>query len=95
MNFGDFILLLASLLFTVLAVFAHGWTLNGIGPALLATSGGFWPLWMEWLRRRGWLRHKGSGFAPRTQHLALAAVAGWSLCVLVAVIWTVTTLKGQ
>jgi hypothetical protein len=94
MNPGDFFLMLLSLVLAALSLLAHGWTLNGIGPALIATAGGVWQLWMQWLRHRSWLRHQASGFAPGTQHLALAATVGWSLSVVVAVFWTVTTLKG-
>jgi hypothetical protein len=93
MNPGDFILLFVSLTFAALNLTAHGWTLNGIGPALLATAGGLWHLWLQSLRHQSWLRHKESGFAPGTQHLALAAVVGWSLSVLVAVFWALATLN--
>ena len=93
MNPGDFILLLLSLLFAVLSLLAHGWTLNGIGPALISTAGGFWQLSMQWLRHRSWLRHKDSGFAPGTQHLAISAWLGWSLATFTAVIWAMLTLK--
>lgn len=93
MNPGDFILLLLSLAFAALSLLAHGWTLNGIGPALLSTAGGFWQLWMQWLRHRSWLRHKDEGFAPGTQHLAISAWLGWSLAVFAAVSWAMLTLK--
>jgi hypothetical protein len=93
MNPGDFILLLLSLAFAALNLFAHGWMVNGIDPALLCTAGGFWQLWMQWLRHRSWLRHKEEGFAPGTQHLAISACLGWSLGVFAAVIWTIMTLK--
>ncbi len=93
MNPGDFILLLLTLAFTGLSLLAHGWTLNSIGPALLSTAGGFWQLWMQWLRHRSWLRHRDSGFAPGTQHLAISAWLGWSLGVFAAVIWAMLTLK--
>jgi hypothetical protein len=92
MNPGDFILLFLSLAFAALSLLAHGWTLNGIGPALLST-GGFWQLWMQWLRHRSGLRHKDEGFAPGTQHLAISAWLGWSLAVFAAVTWAMLTLK--
>lgn len=93
MNPSDFILLLLSLGFAVLSLLAHGWTLNGVGPALLATTGGIWQLWMQWLRHRNWLRHRDSDFIPGTQHLAISAWLGWSLAVCAAVIWAMLTLK--
>lgn len=93
MNPGDYYLLLLSLAFAAVSLIANGWTLNGIGPALLATAGGFWQLWMQWLRHRSWLRHRDSGFAPGTQHLAISGWLGWSLAVLAAVIWMMLTLK--
>jgi hypothetical protein len=52
MNPGDFLLLLLSLALAGISLLSHGWTLNGIGPALLSTAGGFWQLWMQWLRHR-------------------------------------------
>lgn len=88
MNPGDFILLFLALAFAAASLIAQGWTLNGIGPALLSTAGGLWQLWMQWLRHRSWLRHKDEGFAPGTQHLAICAWIGWSLAVFAAVIWT-------
>jgi hypothetical protein len=87
MNPGDFILLILALGFAVLSLLAHGFTPNGVGPALLATAGGVWQLWMQWLRHRSWLRHQDSGFAPGTQHLATAAWIGWSIATMTAVIW--------
>lgn len=47
MNPGDFILLLLSLAFAAVNLFAHGWTLNGVGAAVLSTAGAFWQLWMQ------------------------------------------------
>jgi hypothetical protein len=88
MNPTDFILLLTALGYAALAILVHGWTWNGVGPAVLATAGGLWQLGMQWLRHRSWLRHRDSGFAPGTQHLALAAAAGWGLGIVGAVIWT-------
>jgi hypothetical protein len=87
MNPADFILLFLALVFAVVNLCAHGWTLNGIGPALLSMTGSFWQLGMQWLRHRNWLRHRDSGFAPGTQHLAVSAWLGWSLMTFVAVIW--------
>ncbi len=93
MNPGDLLLLLLPLPFAGLCLLAHGWTLNGIGPALLATAGGFWQLWMQWLRHRSWLRHKDSDFIPGTQHLAISGWLGWSLGVFAAMIWAMLTMK--
>lgn len=92
MNPGDFILLFLSLGFGGLSLVAHGWTLHGIGPAVLATAGGFWQLWLQWLRHRSWVRHKDERFSPGTQHLALAAWLGWALTMLAAVTWAMLTL---
>jgi hypothetical protein len=47
MNPSDFILLILSLGFAPLSLLAHGWTLNGIGPAALSTAAGIWQLWMQ------------------------------------------------
>lgn len=93
MNPGDFILLFLSLAFAALNLLLHGWKLNGIGPALLSTAGGFWQLWLQWLRHRSWLRCRHSGFAPGTQHLAISAWLGWSLASFVALVWAGITLK--
>ncbi|MBX3401035.1 MAG: hypothetical protein KF873_20060 [Gemmataceae bacterium] len=87
MNPGDFILLFLSLAFAALNLCVQGWTLNGIGPALLSTAGGFWQLWMQWLRHRSYLRHQDEDFIPGTQHLAISAWLGWSLATFVALIW--------
>jgi hypothetical protein len=76
-----------SLVLAILCVVVHGWTLNGVGPALLAVAGGFWEFWMQWLRHRNWLRHRDSGFVPGTQHLALSAAVGWFLGVVAAAVW--------
>jgi hypothetical protein len=93
MNPSDFLLLFLSLGFAALSLLAHGWTLNGVGPALLATAGGIWQLWMQWLRHRSWLRHRDSGFVPGTQHLALSAWLGWSLAIGAAITWAMLTMK--
>ena len=93
MNPGDFILLFLSLAFAAVSLVAYGWTLNGIGPALLSTAGGFWQLWMQRLRHRSWLHHKDDGFAPGTQHLAISAWLGWSLGILAAIIWAMMALN--
>lgn len=95
MNPGDYILLLLSVAFAAVILLAHGWTLNGIGPVLLCTAGGFWQFWMQWLRHRSWLRHKEAGFVPGTQHLAISAWLGWSLATLAALIWATLTFKGR
>lgn len=93
MNPTDFILLFLSLGFAFMSLLVHGWTLNGVGPALIATAGGVWQLWMQWLRHRSWLRHRDPGFVPGTQHLTLSAWLGWSLATFAAVIWAILTLK--
>jgi len=91
MNPSDLILLVLSLGFAALSLLAHGWTMNGVGPAVLAAAGGVWQLWMQWLRHRSWLCHREVGFVPGTQHLAISAWLGWSLATLAAVIWAVAT----
>lgn len=88
-----FFLLLLSLAVAGLSLLVHGWTLNGIGPALLATAAGFWQLWMQWLRHRSWLRHRDSGFVPGTQHLAISAWAGWGLAAFPAIVWAMLALR--
>lgn len=93
MSPGDLLLLLLPLAFAGICLLAHGWSWNGIGPALLATVGGVWNLWMQWLRHRNWLRHKDSDFIPGTQHLAISAWLGWSLGVYAALIWAILTMK--
>jgi hypothetical protein len=93
MNPGDLLLLLLPLAFAGLCLVAHGWTWGGVGPALLATAGGVWHLWMQWLRHRSWLRHRDSGFVPGTQHLAISAWLGWSLAVFTALLWAMMTLR--
>jgi hypothetical protein len=93
MNPGDFILLFLSLGFAFMSLLVQGFTLSGIGPALLATAGGIWHLWMQWLRHRSWLRHRDSGFVPGTQHLAMAAIAGWAVATFAAVIWAGMALR--
>ena len=93
MNPSDFILFFLSLSFAAVSLLAQGWTLNGIGPAILAIVGGIWQLWMQWLRHQSWLRHREAGFAPGTQHLALSAWLGWALATFAAVIWAMLTIK--
>jgi hypothetical protein len=87
----DFIVLIFSIAAAAMSVLAQGWSLNGIGPAILLIAGGVWQFWMQWLRHRSWLRHRDSGFAPGTQHLALAAAVGWLLGLTGATIWIVAT----
>jgi hypothetical protein len=77
MNPIDFMLPLVCVAVAVMSVSFHCWTLNGIAPAILSTAGGFWQLWMQWLRHKSWLQHRNSGFVPGTQHLALSAAVGW------------------
>jgi hypothetical protein len=72
-----------------LSLLAHGWTSGGVGPAALASAGGAWQLGMQWLR------HRDSGFAPGTQHLALAAAVGWFLGVAGAAVWLLATPLGR
>ncbi len=91
MNPMDFILLIVSVAAAVMSVLAQGWSWNGIGPAIFLIAGGVWQFWMQWLRHRSWLRHRDSGFAPGTQHLALAAAVGWFLGMAGATIWIVAT----
>jgi hypothetical protein len=95
MNATDFLLLLMSLGVVAGSVFVHGWTLTGIGPAGLILAGTFWHLWMQWLRLRSWLRHRESGFAPGTQHLALSAAVGYGLGVTGALVWVLVTRGGD
>lgn len=80
-------LLLLSLGFAILSLQANGLTWNGIGPAVLAIAGAVWELLLQWLRHRSYLKHIDSGFAPGTQHLAIAACLGWALATFAAVIW--------
>jgi hypothetical protein len=91
----DLLLLLLSLALAALSLLAHGWTSGGVGPAALASAGGAWQLGMQWLRHRSWLRHRDSGFAPGTQHLALAAAVGWFLGVAGAAVWLLATPLGR
>jgi|GEM_PF-2967827 len=93
MNPSDLILLVLSLGFAAISLLVHGFTPNGVGPALLATAGGFWQLGMQWLRYRNWMRHRDSDFIPGTLHLAITAWLGWSLATFAAVIWAVVALR--
>ncbi len=93
MSPGDYLLLFLSLAFAAMNLLLHGWTLNGIGPALLSMAGGFWHVWMQWLRHRNWLRHKDADFIPGTQHLAISAWLGWSLGTFAAGIWAYLALS--
>jgi hypothetical protein len=93
MNPMDFFALLLSLVFATLCLLAHGWTLNGVGPAVLSTAGGLWQLWMQWLRHKSYLRHRDSGFAPGTQHLACSATVGYGLGMVAAVVWALVALQ--
>jgi hypothetical protein len=68
MNPMDFILLIVAIAVAVMSVALQGWTLHGIGPAILSMAGRIWQFWMQWLRHQSWLRHRDSGFAPGTQH---------------------------
>jgi hypothetical protein len=95
MNPTDFLLLVMSLGLAAGSIFVHGWTLTGIMPAGLILAGAFWHLWMQWLRHRSWLRHRESGFAPGTQHLALSAAIGYALGVSGASIWVLVTRIGD
>ena len=91
MNPMDFILLIVSIAVAVMSVVTQGWTLHGIGPAILSMAGGIWQLWMQWLRHRSWLRYRDSGFAPSTQHLAISAAVGWLVGMAGAMIWILVT----
>jgi len=90
----DLLLLFCSLTSAATALLIHGWTWNGIALAMLATAGGFWQLWMQWLRHQSWLRHRDSGFAPGTQRLALSAAIGWFLATVGADVWMFATWSG-
>lgn len=59
---------------------------KGILPLCIVLAGVAWWMLMEWLRHRSWKRHKDSGFAPGTQHLAMLAAAGVLLCSIIAVL---------
>jgi hypothetical protein len=87
MNPLDFLILVVTWALASFAVMAHGLTWNGVGPAILMVVGGTWNFWMQWLRHRSWLRHRDSGFAPGTQHLALMGGMGFLLCVSCACVW--------
>lgn len=89
----DFFLLFVSMAFAAASLAVHGWTLNGIVPALFAMAGGFWQLGMQWLRHRSWLKHRDSGIAPSTDLLALLAAIGWMLGMLGALLWVVLNRK--
>ena len=91
MNPMDFILLIVSVAVAVMSVALQGWTIHGIGPAIFSLAGGIWQFWMQWLRHRSWLRHRDSGFAPGTQHLALSAAVGWFVGMVGAMIWLLAT----
>lgn len=95
MNPTDFFLLLVSLMVAAVSVLVRGWTFSGIGPAILASAGGFWQLWMQWLRHRSWLRHRDSGFAPGTQYLELSAAIGWMIGMGGALLWVALAWKGR
>lgn len=85
----DFFLLFVSLAFAAVSIAVRGWTLGGIGPALLATAGGIWQFWVQWLRRRSWLKHRDSETVlPSTEPLALSAAIGWMLGMGWALLWT-------
>lgn len=91
MNPGDFLLLLLSLGLAGMALLANGWTVHGIGPAVLAVAGGVWQLGMQWLRHKNWLKHRDSDFVPGTQHLAISGWLGWSLATYAALTWIYVT----
>jgi hypothetical protein len=95
MNPTDFILLFLSLGLAALSIFNNGWTINGVGPALLVSAAGFWQFWLQWLRHRSWLRHRDSGSVPGTQHLAISAAVGWFLGTAGAAIWAALAWKGR
>ena len=87
MNPGDFLLLLLSIVLAAALLVAKGWTIAGVGPAMLSVAAGLWQLWMQWLRHRSYLRHRGSGFVPPTQGLNTLAVTGWFLGMAAAITW--------
>jgi len=87
MNPTDFLVLIVTWVLACLSVVTHGLTPKGIGPAAFLFLGGSWNFWMQWLRHRSWQRHRDSGFAPGTQHLALLGSTGFLLCVSCACVW--------
>jgi hypothetical protein len=91
MNPTDFMLLIVSLVVAIISIATNGWTSPGIGPAILSLAGGIWQFWMQWFRHRSWLRHRDSGFARGTQHLALSAAVGWFTGMIGAMIWLLAT----
>ena len=45
-----------------------------------------WVVVLEYLRYRSWKTHKGSGFVPGTQHLAIAASVGGAVLLIAALL---------
>jgi hypothetical protein len=88
-NPTDYLILIVTGGLASLWVSALGLTLDGLGPAALVFGAGIWNFWMQWLRHRSWLRHRDSGFAPGTPHLALFAAIGFLLFMSCACIWAV------
>jgi hypothetical protein len=91
MNPTDFILLIVSIALAAESFALQGWTVHGIGPAILSVAGGIWQFWMQWLRHRSWLRNQESGFAPGTQYLALSAAVGWFVGTVGSMIWIISS----
>lgn len=89
----DFFLLFVSLAVAATSIAVHGWTFNGIGPALFAMIAGFWQLGMQWLRHRSYLQHRDSGSAPSTNSLASSAAIGWMTGMVCALLWAVMNRK--
>ncbi len=59
-----------------------------IAPALVVAAVA-WYAFFEWLRYRSYKRHIRTGFAPGTQHLLMAGVAGAFLLVLASFVLTI------
>jgi hypothetical protein len=81
MNPTDILILLVTWGLAACLASRQGRTPSDLGQASLLFVGGAWHTFFQWLRHRGWLRQRGSGSAPGTQHLALLAVAGLGICL--------------
>jgi hypothetical protein len=66
--------------------------MKGITPTSAKISAGIvlvgfaWSIFTEWLRHRSWKKHKDSGFAPSTQHLAWWGTLGLLLCCVASIL---------
>ena len=95
MNPTDFLILLGTWGVAACLAFRRGRTPGDLGQATLFFLGGAWHTWFQWLRHRSWLRHRGSGFAPGTQHLAILAVGGLGFCLGGAALWAALGRAGH